>query len=139
MLFSSVIFIFFFLPLSLAAYFITPRRFTNITLLALSLIFYYWSGGNDVLVLIGSICLNYVIALYIEKHRTRGENPKRGRFFFIVGIACNVALLLAYKYLGFFVQQFSLVAGLMGYAWNIPKIGLPVGISFKWTSRNPTS
>jgi alginate O-acetyltransferase complex protein AlgI len=130
LLFSSPIFIFFFLPISLAAYFMAPPRFKNVTLLALSLIFYGWSGGSDVIVLIGSLCLNYVLALFIARQVGSAGNPRAGRRLLFVGVACNVALLVAFKYLSFFMQQFALVGSLLGQGWAVPRIALPIGISF---------
>jgi alginate O-acetyltransferase complex protein AlgI len=126
-LFSSVIFIFFFLPLTLAIYFITPQRFRNLSLLVVSLLFYYWTEGNYVLVLLTSICANYGLALLIGKNAGRGE---RARSMLAIAVAFNLVFLVSFKYLHFMVGRSSFLAAMTGFAFAIPKIYLPIGISF---------
>ena len=92
-LFSSIIFIFFFLPLTLGVYFLTPQRFKNLSLLVMSLLFYYWTEKNYVLVLITSICANYGFALLIEKYGSR-ESGGKGKI--ALSIASSLQHCLSY-------------------------------------------
>jgi len=128
-LFSSVIFIFFFLPLTLAVYFLTPQRFKNLSLLVMSLLFYFWTEGNYLLVLITSFLGNYGFALLIEKYGKNGKGEK-GKVALSIAIAFNIGLLIFFKYLGFMARQFGFLGVPTGFALAIPKIYLPVGISF---------
>jgi alginate O-acetyltransferase complex protein AlgI len=128
-LFSSVIFIFFFLPLSLAVYFLTPQRFKNLSFLVMSLLFYFWTEGNYLLVLIASLLGNYGFALLIEKYGRNGKG-KRGKIALSIAIAFNIGLLIFFKYLDFMARQFGFLGMLTGFASAVPRIYVPIGISF---------
>ncbi|MEG2726669.1 MAG: MBOAT family protein, partial [Bacilli bacterium] len=69
MLFSSISFLFIFLPTVILVYFLVPKKFKNITLLIFSLFFYFWGEGIYVLLLIFSCIVNYLVALLIEKNK----------------------------------------------------------------------
>ena len=90
MLFSSNLFLFLFLPAVLFGYYILPRRLRNLFLLAVSLIFYAWGTGEFVLVMIGSILLNYLAALLME-HCTR-RAPRK--LLLILAVAGNLGIPL---------------------------------------------
>ena len=98
MLFSSITFIYYFLPLVILAYFITPKKYRNVTLLVSSLIFYFYGEQNPVLVL--ACVLNYFLGLIIGKS---GNNKKK---ILILGIVLNFAVLGYYKYSNFFIENF---------------------------------
>ncbi|MDR0937467.1 MAG: MBOAT family protein [Oscillospiraceae bacterium] len=120
MLFSSTIFLFTFLPLTLAGYYLLGKRYRNVFLLIMSLGFYAWGEPRFVLVMLGSIALNYLAALVIDKVR------KVAKPVLILAIAVNVGLLYVYKYLGFT----SRVVALFGITFTDPGFVLPIGISF---------
>lgn len=124
MLFSSVTFLFIFLPVTLALYYIVPERFRNIVMLAASLIFYAWGEPLYVVLMLLSILLNYICGLDIGSKR---ENPRKARRSLIFAVAANVCLLGFFKYYGFLLD--SLNAVLPG---DIPyrELPLPIGISF---------
>ena len=125
MLFSSVSFLFAFLPLALCVYFIAPgRRVKNLVLLALSVGFYAFGGLDSLLVLGASIAINYACGLAIEA--LRGA-PRRAKAALIAGIVANVALLASFKYLGFFATSANAVAHLGLVA---PAVIMPIGVSF---------
>ena len=114
MLFSSVEFLFFFLPLSLALYFAVPERLRNGILLATSLVFYGWGEPRYLLLMVATVAANYLLGLLVSR-------AKRPRLWLTVAVVGNLALLGFFKYYDFFAASASL-----------PTLGLalPVGISF---------
>ena len=129
MLFSSVIFIFLFLPLTFAVYFLTPKRFKNLSLLFMSLFFYYCTERNYVLLLAASVCVNYGFALLIEKYQETGKN-RNAKVALSAAVAFNIALLVSFKYLYFIAGESGVIAVVTGLALALPRIYLPLGISF---------
>ncbi len=123
MLFSSLTFLYFFIPAVLLAYFAVPAGFKNAVLFISSLLFYFFGEPVYVLLLIFSSLSDYLHGLYIEKHR--GE--KKAKYALISSIIINLAMLVFFKYIDFFIGMINSVAGL-----EIPllKIPLPIGISF---------
>ncbi|MBQ8806077.1 MAG: MBOAT family protein [Bacteroidaceae bacterium] len=123
MLFSSIPFLFYFLPLVLAVYFLVPWKLKNTVLLLASLIFYGWGEPRYVFLMIASILLFYGCGLAIEKAKTK---PWK-RVWLTVSVVVSVALLCVFKYADFFITNFNAVTGL-----SIPllKLALPIGISF---------
>lgn len=123
MLFSSIPFLFYFLPLVLAVYFLVPWKLKNAVLLLSSLIFYGWGEPRYVFLMIASILLFYVCGLLIEKANTK---PWK-RVWLSVSVVISVALLCVFKYADFFITNFNAVTGL-----NVAllKLALPIGISF---------
>ena len=127
MLFSSNIFIFLFLPVTLAGYYLLPRRFRNVFLLVMSLGFYAWGEPSFVFVMMGSIVFNYAMALLVSWGKKKGL----GRLFLAVCVAGNLGLMFVYKYLGFFAENLGRL-GINIEIKNVDiwKIALPLGISF---------
>lgn len=122
MAFSSIIFLFGFLPLCLLCYFIIPARFRaarNAALLAFSLGFYAWGGVALLPVLLVSCLLNWGAALLLE-------HSHRKKTVFIAVLVVNVAMLGYYKYTGFLLSNLRL----LGLDVTAPAIALPAGISF---------
>lgn len=120
MVFSSAIFIFLFLPLVLLCYFLSPRKLKNYVLLFFSLVFYIFGGPKFLLVLLAVVLIDYVGAILIHK-----TNKKK--LFLILTITCNILVLVYFKYTGFFLEN---VNSIFGLKITIPKIVLPIGISF---------
>ncbi|MGI6608440.1 MAG: MBOAT family O-acyltransferase [Erysipelotrichaceae bacterium] len=123
MLFSSLPFLFYFLPTVLLLYFIVPKSFKNIVLLVSSLFFYGWGEPKYLALMIVSILMGYIFGLLIEKN---ADNNK-SKVFVIISVACSLLILGYFKYADFFIHSFNSITGL-----SIPflKISLPVGISF---------
>ncbi len=123
MVFSSVPFLYYFLPGCALLYFLAPRRLKNAALLLCSLLFYAWCEPKYVLLLLLSIAQGYAAARIIERCRTRR----------IAAVACTVsvvlslALLAVFKYTGFFLESFRAVTGL---PVTVLRLTLPAGISF---------
>lgn len=126
MLFSSVIFLFYFLPIVLLMYYgtIFSRKLQNIILLIFSLFFYAWGESKVVLLLISSILINYIFALGIERYR---RNEKVSKIIIIIMCTINLSLLFVFKYLGFVIRNIN---EMQSYQLVVPKLALPIGISF---------
>ena len=127
MLFSSLIFIFLFLPSILAAYYLTPKKFRNYILLIFSLVFYAWGGVSYTSILIISILFNYLFVKQIEK------SLSNKRKWLAAGLVFNVSLLVVFKYLDFFIENINDIGWLINKDFaGIPVVGiiLPLGISF---------
>ena len=123
MVFSSVPFLYVFLPVVLLGYFLVPRRFKNVVLLAASLFFYYYGERAYTSLLLISSLSDYLHSLYIEKHR----GTQRAKAALISSIAVNLALLGFFKYADFLI---STVNGLLHTSIPLLKVPLPIGISF---------
>jgi alginate O-acetyltransferase complex protein AlgI len=126
MVFSSVSFLFFFLPLFMASYFLTPGiRGKNLITLGFSLLFYAWGEPWFVLLLLGSIALNTFAAQKMD----RLEGVERRNCLIIV-LSLNLALLGIFKYLGFILGNVAELIRPIGLTIPVPRIPLPLGISF---------
>ena len=123
MLFSSVTFLFYFLPIVAALYFISPVRLKNGVLLLASLFFYGWGEPRYLAFMLLSITQGYIFGLLIEKYRGKG----RTKALLTASVLFSLLLLGYCKYADFFISNFNLATGL-----SVPllKIALPVGISF---------
>ncbi len=123
MLFSSISFLYFFLPAVLILYFIVPKVLKNSVLLISGLVFYAWGEPRYVVIMVISILVGYVFGLLIEKFRGK----KLSKVFMILSVCTDLGLLLYFKYVDFFIDNINNVTGL-----SIPllRIMLPIGISF---------
>ncbi len=123
MLFSSVTFLYYFLPAVLLIYFLVPKSFKNVVLLLSSLIFYAWGGIFYALLMVLAIAMGYGFGLLIERFRGRWQS----KFFMILSVAGVISFMLYFKYTDFFLENFN---RLTGAAIPLLKITLPIGISF---------
>ena len=132
MVFSSSTFLLLFLPVTLAAYYLVgvmltgSVRIKNIILLIASLVFYAWGEPIYIVLMLISILFNFTIGQDIDYARRAG-NETRARTAFILSIVFNVGVLGFFKYFGFLVDN---VNALFGVHIRIPRLALPVGISF---------
>ncbi len=127
MVFSSIIFLYLFLPLTLGLYFLVGKKFHNSLLLCASLLFYAWGEGFFVLVMFCSIIVNYFSGLLIEHFKEQ----RLSRVFFLAAIIFNLGLLSIYKYTNFIVDNINfLLSFLHVKPIVIDPIHLPIGISF---------
>ncbi|MBI4715490.1 MAG: MBOAT family protein [Nitrospirae bacterium] len=126
MVFSSLTFLFLFLPAALGAYYLATRRYRNLVLLLFSYLFYLWGSGEFLLILILSTLVDYALGLCIDR---RVYGFTRGWVF--ASVAFNLALLAYFKYANFFVAEFNGGLGAFGISpvsWTA--VILPIGISF---------
>ena len=123
MLFSSIPFLYYFLPAVLITYFAVPRNLKNAVLLLFSLVFYGWGEPKLLALMIFTIAMFFFCGLMIE----RAQTQKLKKFWLIVSVVISLTLLGIFKYADFFIDSFNAVTGL-----SIPllRLALPVGISF---------
>ena len=121
MLFSSISFLYYFLPCVLVLYVLVPRHFKNIILLISSLIFYAWGEPRLVLLMSATIVIGYVLGILMER------DSKRKKLYLLLALICFLGALGYFKYTDFFIDNINKATGL-----SIPllQIGLPIGISF---------
>ena len=135
MVFSSLTFLFLYLPLTLLAYFLTPLKWRNFVLLLVSLLFYGWGEPVYIVIMFVSILIDYTHGLLVEKYRS---DDKKARWFVAQSVIFNLALLFFFKYGTFFAENLYALTGILipksvvlfGATiplWGVP---LPIGISF---------
>ena len=120
MLFSSIPFLFYYLPVVLTAYFLMPSRGRNGLLLVASLLFYAWGEPRYVVLMVATIFAFYIFGLAVQ-------HSKRKKLWLTLSVLAGVAALAVFKYADFAVENFNALTGL-----SIPtlKLALPIGISF---------
>ncbi len=124
MVFSSLIFLYFFLPITLILYFVSPgMKLKNFILLLFSLIFYAWGEPIWIILLLFTSILDFGIGLLIDKYRGR----KVSKWFLAASVIVNLSLLMTFKYADFFTSNFNFI---LGTSFPLPGITLPIGISF---------
>ncbi|MCD7950333.1 MAG: MBOAT family protein [Erysipelotrichaceae bacterium] len=121
MVFSSLLFVFLFLPLNLLAYFLARNlKQKNIVMLVSSLIFYAWGGPRYLLLLLTMAFISWIGALLIRKYNY-------SKLWLIISIAMMLCFIIYFKYFGFLLTGIQV---LIGFPKSIPEIALPIGISF---------
>lgn len=129
MVFSSIFFIFCFLPPFLLLYYLVPEKFRNILLFIGSLIFYAWGDPVYVVLMLFSSFFNYYMALEIDH---LDMDPKGRKKNLIFAVTINLLILGFFKYWGFLLDTFSTITGI---SISHPQLALPIGISF-YTFKN---
>ncbi|MCI8707261.1 MAG: MBOAT family protein [Lachnospiraceae bacterium] len=120
MVFSSMIFLWMFLPAVLLLYFFAQAKFRNVFLLAVSLIFYAWGEPKYILLMIGSIIVNWFFGMVMDEYG-------RKKIFLASAVILNLAVLGYFKYFNFFI---GIIGDLSGKKIEMPAVTLPIGISF---------
>ncbi len=123
MVFSSIPFIYYFLPLVLLIYFIIPRKYKNFWLFLSSLLFYFYGEKIYTLILISSSILNYYSGKLIYKHL----GQKRSKYIFIGTIIINLSFLIYFKYTNFLLDNINVLFKTHFHIYNLI---MPIGISF---------
>lgn len=126
MVFSSLLFLFRYLPVVLALYFICPRKLRNLLLFVVSLIFYAWGEPKYVVLMLFSTVVDYIHGLLVAKYKREGK-LRAAKLVVASSMIINLSLLGFFKYAGFVVSNLN---SLFGLALTVPKIALPIGISF---------
>ncbi len=123
MLFSGIPFLFYFLPMVLAIYFLVPKGLKNAFLLAVSLLFYAWGEPRYVLLMAAAIVLFFCYGIAVEK----AEKPFYKKAWLTAGIVTGIILLTVFKYADFALENWNRLTGM-----GVPllKLALPIGISF---------
>ena len=132
MVFSSLIFIFAFLTVTLIAYFIVPKKFRMLVLFIVSFLFYGWGEPKYMIIMVISICSAYGFGFLIGKYRE--TDKRKAKLWLAVSVCVNLAFLLFFKYANFIVTNVSLIPGLDSLLAPVrvftSTLKLPVGISF---------
>ena len=123
MLFSSIPFLFYFLPAVLILYFLVPRCLKNTVLLVFSLAFYAWGEPMYVFLMLATILLFFLCGLAIDRAKTKGWK----QCWLVVSIVISLGFLAIFKYADFFVDSFN---GVTGLSVPLLRLALPIGISF---------
>ena len=123
MVFSSITFLVYFLPLFLLAYHLTPNKFKNACILVFSVVFYAWGGPKFIFVILGTTFLDFYLVNAMHNAKTKSGK----RQYLIVSLAMNLGLLFYFKYCNFFIDN---VNSLLGADIKWTKVILPIGISF---------
>lgn len=124
MVFSSLVFMFAYLPITLLAYYLVPRQGRNIFLFIVNLIFYGWGEPKLVLLMVFNIFFNYIGGWLVDKYRA---DTKKKKLFLILTCVLDIGILAVFKYTGIITETLNMLPFL-----NIPElqISLPIGISF---------
>lgn len=124
MIFSSMVFLWIFLPILLIIYFVSKDKYRNIILLIFSLIFYSWGEPQYISLIIFSILVNYILGLILDKVK----NKRTEKLVLAIAVLFNLGLLGYFKYFNFFVTNINRIFG--SSMISIRNIELPIGISF---------
>ncbi len=127
MVFSSTLFLFYFLPLFLILYYLSPTKYKNHTLLFASIVFYSWGGPVFIFVILFTTSLDFILVKQIEK----SVSKKQKKIFLCISLFVNLGLLFVFKYLYFFTNNIDALLSLTGSpAIRMSKLVLPIGLSF---------
>lgn len=127
MVFSSIVFVLYFLPVFLVLYFIIDRRYKNVLILVSSILFYAWGAPKFIFVILGTTLLDFILVHYMDRMATDWKR----KVMLSISIVVNLGLLVYFKYSNFFIENINLFLSGLGFnevAWT--KLVLPIGISF---------
>jgi len=145
MVFSSYLFIFFFLPLVLTAYYASPKKLKHLVLTLFSYIFYGWANPGFMLLMFYSTAIDYICGLIISKQwghfkepiqllETGGQRKRSQKIALLISIVTNLSLLGFFKYFNFSIENYNEIMNMMGIEGaqiqGFFRIVLPLGISF---------
>ena len=127
MVFSSVIFLVYFLPAFLALYFLVPKNLKNPVLLLSSVFFYAWGAPLFIFAILGTTTLDF----YLVKMLHNAQTEKKRKLFLVLSLCLNVGLLFYFKYCNFFIENVNELLGVFGCKEiSFIQVILPIGISF---------
>ena len=119
MLFTSISFLYYFLPIVIVAYFIVPKKLKNLVLFIASILFYFYGEPKYIILMIAEILIAYIGAILIDKYKNKA--------LLIVVVSIHVGLLAIFKYTDFFIENLNSIFNLK---LSLLRIALPIGISF---------
>ena len=121
MIFSSISFLFYFLPILLMAYYVLPKKCRNVVLLVASLIFYFYGEPKYILLMLFTIIQTYILGILIDKYKDKSK------YFLIISIVISIGMLIYFKYIDFIIENINLF---LNNKLSFMNIALPIGISF---------
>lgn len=127
MVFSSILFLLYFLPAFLITYYLVDKKYRNIIILVFSIIFYSWGAPKFIFVILGTTFLDF----HLVQWMSRSKKQIQRRLMLLISISVNLGLLIYFKYSNFFIENINDILAVFGNA-HIPwtKLLLPIGISF---------
>jgi alginate O-acetyltransferase complex protein AlgI len=128
MVFSSIVFLLYFLPAFLITYYLIDKKYKNLTILAFSIFFYSWGAPKFIFVILGTTFLDFHLVKWMDRSSVRLHR----RLMLTLSVAVNLGLLFYFKYSNFFVENVNAVLSLIsnGHTIHWTKLILPLGISF---------
>ena len=123
MIFSSITFLFYFLPIALLLYYMVPFKLKNLILLFFSLIFYAWGEPKYIFLMVFSSIVDYIIARIIDRYRGKTQS----KIALCCSIFVNLSLLFFFKYTDFFL---TISNDIFKTDFSLLNLALPIGISF---------
>ncbi len=124
MVFSSITFLFIFLPILILTYHIVPLKFKNLVMFAGSMVFYAWGEIRFIPVMLGLSVVDYVCGRKMDKYK---DNKNKKRIFMLIDVVTNLGVLFFFKYVDFFIGNTN---NLLGTAIPLLGVILPIGVSF---------
>ncbi len=124
MVFSSIVFLYIFLPIMLLIYFIVPNKFKNAVMIAASLIFFAWGEIRYIFIMLLLAVMDYICGQKINKY---WDDKKKKRIFLFIDVGVNLLILFFFKYADFIITNINNITHLNIPLLNIP---LPIGVSF---------
>ncbi len=124
MVFSSAVFLCIYLPIVLLGYYICPKKWRNLFLLAASLVFYAWGEPKYVLLMVFSIVINYIFGRLMDKNRA---DRRRLKLLLVLSVVIDLGLLGFFKYTDFIIENLNAA---FGTGFDLLNVALPIGISF---------
>jgi alginate O-acetyltransferase complex protein AlgI len=127
MVFSSIVFLLYFLPAFLITYYAVSQKYKNIVILLFSIIFYSWGASKFIFVILGTTFLDF----HLVKWMSQTQNTLQRRLMLTLSVSVNLGLLFYFKYSNFFIENFNALLSTLGVnAIQWTKLVLPIGISF---------
>jgi alginate O-acetyltransferase complex protein AlgI len=126
-IFSSIVFLLYFLPLFLVCYYLAGKQYKNVVILIFSIFFYSWGAPKFIFVILGTTLLDFYLVRWMDASR----NNRMRSLFLIISLSVNLGLLFYFKYSNFFIENVNYLfelAGMPTVGWT--KLILPIGISF---------
>jgi len=124
MVFSSIVFLYFFLPVMLLLYFIVPKKFKNAIMIFASLIFFAWGEIRYIFIMLLLAIMDFFCGKKITQN---SDNKKKKLLYLLIDVIVNLLILFFFKYADFIIQNINAISGLNIPLLNIP---LPIGVSF---------
>ncbi|MBI5539978.1 MAG: MBOAT family protein [Bacteroidia bacterium] len=126
MVFSSSLFILYFLPLALLAYYFIDRKYKNLVIVAFSIFFYAWGAPKYLFMVLAAMIMDFFFANQIYKSQRKAK-----KYYLVAALSINIGLLLYFKYFNFFTDNVNEMLSIFGFQQHaFMKVALPVGISF---------
>src|SRR6185437_6735995 len=127
MVFNSIVFIFYFLPIFFLVYFLADKKYKNPIILIGSIIFYAWGAPRFIFAILGTTFIDF----YVVRFMSRAENKIKKKLWLCTSLCINLGLLFYFKYCNFFVDNVDHILLAIGMKpMLLARIALPIGISF---------